>query len=194
MTDLYINKLIGVRSWHFNPNQRSFDPNKTQLISSLGCTSNDKHFWDEGVNVSVCRNGGKRAGHEKGKAYKPVRNCFCGIHALDNFSDKTYDHRTYLKSPDNNYKRAGLDRIIGMIKASGKIVVMDWGFRAEKAEIIAFVEAPWYEETTKNYIRKMIERCDYDYLKLEDMQNEEYLNIYAESKNMNLVSDIPEEK
>ncbi len=196
MNNFYINELMGVRSWLYNPNHRSNEPNKTQLTCSFGsAVSENRRFWDEGLNVSYCRNGSPERYHPKGEPHRPIQRCGCGIHALDSFSPKTISHRTYLgeyQKGRSNREKEKQDRILGIIKASGHIIVCNYGFRSQKAEIIALVFAPWNRKETENYIYKLALRNNYDMIEYEDALSEEYLKQYAESKMLNTVQDIGE--
>lgn len=193
MNNFYVNEIIGARSWLYNPNQKP-SGNKTQLLSAFGSTSaNKKHFWDKGVNHSLCRGAMSPHIHTPGKIHKPMRECQCGIYALDGFEQKTHEHKQYLASPTNMYTDSGQDRIIGIIKGYGKVIVTEWGFRCQIAEIVALVDAPWYIDSTREYVEELVEEHSFDHLHLEDLQQQNFFKMYAEANKLNLVEQIPEE-
>jgi hypothetical protein len=92
--------------------------------------------WRPGVNQAACPTAARRqrALHKVHRAYRhvaPMRDCSCGFYAGTDVAAL----RRILGLPSN-----AQENVLCGIQAWGKIVVHDWGFRAEYARIIALSE------------------------------------------------------
>lgn len=83
-------------------------------------SANQPHVWRPGWNTAVCHS---PYGHH---SPVPARNCGCGIYAFSGVRGRR-------RWTDKDARHT----ILGIIEASGRVLIGERGFRAEKARIVA---------------------------------------------------------
>lgn len=133
--------LRGYRCWRYDSVNHEFHPLHVQLgpwrcpgVTVARCSSEPEFCADEFTEEEMEQLLGPQL-HSNWQVPPPVPGCMCGIYAT--YSLDTY--RYHLPRPWEFYDGITNAIVHGTIRASGKIVLGDHGFRAQKAEI----EALW---------------------------------------------------
>lgn len=112
------------------------------------------HPWRPGVNVSTCR-AGERSNiglylttqdRPLKRHAAPDQDCTCGLHA-------------YHEIPEQPISFDGSPIVVGAVAAWGDLQVHYNGFRAERAQIVALVEAPSLHEVAETYGVPLVPRA-----------------------------------
>lgn len=121
-------EITGYRSWR---------PVLSAPEPTLSAYTQD-YTWELGRNVAQCFR--RPRYHPKDLNKAPSRTCTCGFYARSADEDHGYN--------------VGM---CGVIKASGRVILGQTGFRAEFARIVALYSDPRWDSYRDNYISKSCE-------------------------------------
>jgi len=112
-------EVTGYRAWR---------PVLGETVPALSAYTND-YRWQPGKNTASCNSGNYYALRKEHNNVSPDKACTCGFYA------RTED--------DQHGYSLGID---GVIKASGRLILGQTGFRAEFARIVALYKNPLWDE------------------------------------------------
>lgn len=180
---LVAGSIIGFRLWRVEMSQR----NRLLAMTSdfvwrgrhnTALCLRHKSFWGGSVIVSDHTNG-----HTTHPA--PQEHCTCGLYARHNPFDMN-DVVSYAMRSTH---------VIGIVKATGKVINGERGFRSEKMEIIGLAPSPYSGPPTQPTMR-LLKHIGYAYgvsfspnlvelLLDNDLHSDEYLSQYGHYKELN---------
>jgi hypothetical protein len=110
----------GYRWWTMRAPQLHLDPSEAGAGWEPGMLRGQKDFWQPGVNQARCM----ALGETHDPALIPEDSCACGYWA-------------YWEIQQHDLGMAGTLPVVGVVRASGQVIMGPRGFRAQKAEITA---------------------------------------------------------